>query len=129
MSGVVGAAPADWRRLAACRSADPELFFPVSGGGWSGQVEKAKALCGTCPVRRQCLQYAIGEDEAYGVWGGMTEDERRRVSWLAWERGRARVGGSSAATKFLSLTQGAYSPREPDSPYSRLSRSPLSHEE
>jgi len=86
MPGVVDAALVDWRRLAACRSADPDLFFPVSGGGWAGQVEKAKALCGACRVRRHCLQYAITEDEPYGVWGGMTEDERRRVSWLARER-------------------------------------------
>jgi WhiB family redox-sensing transcriptional regulator len=79
----------DWRRLAACRSAEPDLFFPVSGRGWTRQVEQAKALCGGCPVRRQCLQYAISGDEAYGVWGGMTEDERRRVSWLARQRGGA----------------------------------------
>jgi WhiB family redox-sensing transcriptional regulator len=92
MSGVGGADLVDWRRLAACRSADPDLFFPVSGGGWAGQVEKAKALCGACPVRRRCLQYAISGDEAYGVWGGLTGDERRRVSWLARERGRAPAG-------------------------------------
>jgi WhiB family transcriptional regulator, redox-sensing transcriptional regulator len=90
MSGVGGAA--DWRRLAACRSADPDLFFPVTGGGWAGQVEKAKVLCGTCHVRRECLQYAITEDEAYGVWGGMTEDERRRARWLARDRRAPAVG-------------------------------------
>lgn len=93
MSGVPGASLVDWRRLAACRSADPDLFFPVSGGGWAGQVEKAKALCGACPVRRQCLQYALGEDEEYGVWGGLTGDERSRVTWLA----RKRAGASAAA--------------------------------
>jgi WhiB family redox-sensing transcriptional regulator len=87
-----GAAPlADWRRLAACRSADPDLFFPVSGGGGAGagQVEQAKALCGACGVRRQCLQYAISGDEVYGVWGGLTGDERSRFGWLARARGRA----------------------------------------
>jgi|ERR1700679_4179552 WhiB family redox-sensing transcriptional regulator len=90
MSQFVGdAVVIDWRQLAACRSADPDLFFPVSGGAWTGQVEKAKALCGECRVRRQCLQYAISEDEAYGVWGGMTGDERRRVTWRASQRGRA----------------------------------------
>ena len=86
MSGLVGAPLADWRRLAACRSADPDLFFPVSGEEWARQVEKAKVLCRACRVRRQCLQYAISEDEPYGVWGGMTGDERRRVTWLARER-------------------------------------------
>jgi WhiB family transcriptional regulator, redox-sensing transcriptional regulator len=71
---------ASWQRAAACRSADPELFFPVSYSGRSlEQVERAKAVCRTCIVRRQCLQYAIAANEE-GVWGGMTEDERLRVA-------------------------------------------------
>ncbi|HEY6497602.1 MAG TPA: WhiB family transcriptional regulator [Trebonia sp.] len=85
MSGVAGGVPVDWRRLAACRSADPDLFFPVAGRA-AGQVKEAKALCGGCQVRSQCLQYAITGDEDYGVWGGMTEDERRRASWRARAR-------------------------------------------
>jgi WhiB family transcriptional regulator, redox-sensing transcriptional regulator len=93
-AGDGGAPLADWRRLAACRSADPDLFFPVSseGGGGGGQVEKAKALCGACGVRRQCLQHAIGGDEVYGVWGGLTGDERSRFSWLARAGSRPRGG-------------------------------------
>jgi WhiB family transcriptional regulator, redox-sensing transcriptional regulator len=91
MSGVVATALADWRRSAACRSADPDLFFPGTGG--AGRVEQAKALCNTCRVRRQCLQYAITEDEDYGVWGGMTEDERRRSSWLARSRRASALRG------------------------------------
>jgi WhiB family transcriptional regulator, redox-sensing transcriptional regulator len=94
MSGVVSAA--DWRRSAACRSADPDLFFPVTGGGWAGQVGKAEVRCGRCHVRRECLQYAITEDEAYGVWGGMTEDERRRARWLARDRRAPAVGRVTA---------------------------------
>jgi WhiB family transcriptional regulator, redox-sensing transcriptional regulator len=81
MSHVVDEALLEWRRLAACKSVDPNLFFPVSGGNSSRQVAQAKALCGTCAVRRQCLQYAIRQDEDYGVWGGLTADERRQVSW------------------------------------------------
>jgi WhiB family transcriptional regulator, redox-sensing transcriptional regulator len=74
---------ASWQRAAACRSADPELFFPVSSSGRSlEQVERAKAVCRTCIVRRQCLQYAISSD-AEGVWGGMTEEERLRVAHRA----------------------------------------------
>jgi WhiB family transcriptional regulator, redox-sensing transcriptional regulator len=69
-----------WRRAAACLSVDPELFFPVSSSGRSlEQVERAKAVCRTCIVRRQCLQYAIAAGEE-GVWGGMTEEERIRVA-------------------------------------------------
>jgi len=71
---------ASWQRAAACRSADPELFFPVSSSGRSlEQEERAKAVCRTCMVRRQCLQYAIAANEE-GVWGGMTEEERLRVA-------------------------------------------------
>ena len=86
MAGAGDALPVDWRRLAACQSADPDLFFPVSGEGSARQVEKAKALCGACAVRRQCLQYAISGDEVDGVWGGLTGDERSRVSWLVRQR-------------------------------------------
>jgi WhiB family transcriptional regulator, redox-sensing transcriptional regulator len=78
---------ASWQRAAACLSADPELFFPVSSSGRSlEQVERAKAVCRTCIVRRQCLQYAIAAQEE-GVWGGMTEEERT----LAAHRSRALV--------------------------------------
>jgi WhiB family transcriptional regulator, redox-sensing transcriptional regulator len=71
---------AGWQRAAACLSADPELFFPVSSSGRSlEQVERAKAVCRTCIVRRQCLQYAIAAGEE-GVWGGMTEEERTRAA-------------------------------------------------
>jgi WhiB family redox-sensing transcriptional regulator len=64
----------DWRILAACRGADPELFFPVSG---LDQVQRAKAVCGGCLVRRDCLLFALATGQQYGVWGGLTETERR----------------------------------------------------
>lgn len=68
---------ADWRDHATCRFADPELFFPVSPGGPSlDQIEQARAICVTCPVRRECLQFALATRQAYGVWGGMSEQER-----------------------------------------------------
>jgi WhiB family redox-sensing transcriptional regulator len=107
MSGVGDDPLVDWRRLAACRSADPDLFFPISVGDGAGQVEKAKALCGACAVRRQCLQYAISGDEADGVWGGLTGDERSRVSSLARARGRAPGTGGVRARP---LTKGNFSP-------------------
>lgn len=91
MSGDAGTAPGGWQRQAACRAADPELFFPVPGRGSAEQVVQAKALCGGCRVRRQCLQYAISAGEAYGVWGGLTEDERGRFGRLG--RGRHVSGG------------------------------------
>jgi WhiB family transcriptional regulator, redox-sensing transcriptional regulator len=68
----------DWREDAACQSADPELFFPVSSTGPSrDQAERAKAVCAVCPVRRECLQFALATQQAHGVWGGMSEHERR----------------------------------------------------
>ena len=71
----------DWRSLAACRSADPDLFFPVSTAGESvAQLAKAKAVCARCPVRRECLAFAVRTRQMYGVWGGMSEHERRPVS-------------------------------------------------
>jgi WhiB family redox-sensing transcriptional regulator len=67
-----------WRRLAACRDADPELFFPVSASGPSlDQITQAKAICTDCPVRRQCLVFALNTRQNHGIWGGMTEEERR----------------------------------------------------
>jgi WhiB family redox-sensing transcriptional regulator len=67
----------DWRPLAACRRADPELFFPVSRSGPSlDQATQAKAICAGCPVRRQCLAFALDTRQDHGVWGGTSEEER-----------------------------------------------------
>ena len=66
-----------WRSAAACRSCDPDLFFPVSSSGPSvGQAAKAKQICTQCLVRRECLAFALRTRQAYGVWGGLTEQER-----------------------------------------------------
>jgi WhiB family redox-sensing transcriptional regulator len=68
----------DWRQLAACRHADPELFFPPSASGPGlNQVTQAKAICAGCPVRQQCLTFALDTRQDHGVWGGMSEEERR----------------------------------------------------
>ena len=72
--------PDDWRSRGACVSADPDLFFPVSSAGaGQRQEEKARAFCGRCQVRPQCLAFALATRQAHGVWGGTTEDERRRL--------------------------------------------------
>ena len=64
-----------WRGRAACRGVDPDIFYPVS----DEDAEPAKAICRACPVREACLEYALGERERDGVWGGATERERRRM--------------------------------------------------
>ena len=66
-----------WRSAAACRSADPELFFPVSDSGPAReQTAKVKAICATCRVRPECLAFALRTGQIYGIWGGTTEHER-----------------------------------------------------
>lgn len=70
----------DWRNRAACRDQDPELFFPVSEvGPGECQVAEAKAVCAGCPVRAECLRFAIEEGLDYGIFGGQTASERRDV--------------------------------------------------
>ncbi|MEU1041873.1 WhiB family transcriptional regulator [Streptomyces sp. NPDC005551] len=69
----------NWRELAACRSEDPELFFPVGEDGLSRQqIERARAVCHRCPVVRACGAWALRNGERDGVWGAMTVEERRR---------------------------------------------------
>lgn len=92
----------DWWRSAACREADPELFFPVATQGpGADEVAKAKAVCAGCGVRRECLQYALATRQLHGVWGGTTEDERQLYARRENERGRGDLvrpgpGGNGA---------------------------------
>ncbi|MGW7790320.1 WhiB family transcriptional regulator [Streptomyces tricolor] len=80
----------NWRDHAACRHEDPDLFFPIGTTGPAQvQTEQAKAVCGHCPVREQCLEWALGSGEIIGIWGGTTELERRSL------RRRARSGPRS----------------------------------
>lgn len=70
----------DWRHKAACRWEDPELFFPVGMGGPAIlQVAQAKSVCHGCPVASDCLDWALKTGQDAGVWGGMSEDERRAL--------------------------------------------------
>src|SRR2546429_7350062 len=68
-----------WQERARCREHDPEVFFPEKGGS----SREAKRICSECPVRIECLNYALRRDERYGVWGGMSERERRRLKRMA----------------------------------------------
>ncbi|HVW79322.1 MAG TPA: WhiB family transcriptional regulator [Mycobacteriales bacterium] len=70
----------DWRHRAACRDEDPELFFPIGTTGPALlQVDQAKAVCRRCDAVDECLTWAIDSDQDAGVWGGLSEDERRAV--------------------------------------------------
>jgi len=78
----------DWLAHGACRDEDPELFFPITSGGPSArQILAAKAVCARCPVRSDCLRYALDDPHSYGVWGGTTDEER---SGMRRARARAR---------------------------------------
>jgi WhiB family transcriptional regulator, redox-sensing transcriptional regulator len=70
---------ANWRAAAACLSADPDLFFPISATGPAErQIARAKRICAGCAVRPQCLEFALAHDQAYGIWGGTTPEDRQR---------------------------------------------------
>jgi WhiB family transcriptional regulator, redox-sensing transcriptional regulator len=74
------AACPDWRDDAACRDADPELFFPDGEiRSAQAQVKTAKLICRGCPVSVTCLSWALASGEEAGIWGGLTEDERRTL--------------------------------------------------
>jgi len=70
----------EWRGAGACLSADPELFFPIATDGpAAGQVSSALHVCAGCAVRQQCLDFAMQTNEAHGIWGGTTPEERIRA--------------------------------------------------
>ena len=76
-----------WRSQAACNNedVDPELFFPGLGDN-SVNAEKAISVCERCPVRRECLDYALTNNEDIGIWGGKTEAERKKLKRSAKHR-------------------------------------------
>jgi WhiB family redox-sensing transcriptional regulator len=76
-----------WRDQAACRSCDPELFFPSgSTGAALDQIRAATSICRSCPVQRPCLQFALETNQEAGIWGGTDEEERRKLR-RAWRAG------------------------------------------
>jgi len=69
----------NWRSAGACRSADPDLFFPISSvGPAERQIARAKMICAECKVRQECLDFALTHHQLYGIWGGTTAEDRRR---------------------------------------------------
>lgn len=68
-----------WASEAKCLQAEPETFFPEKGGS----TREAKRICTLCEVRPECLDYALSNDERFGIWGGLSERERRKLKRLA----------------------------------------------
>ncbi len=71
---LLGNAP-EWQERAVCAQVDPEAFFPEPGGSTS----EAKRVCARCEVKGECLEYALANDERFGIWGGLSESERRKI--------------------------------------------------
>lgn len=65
----------EWQDRALCAQTDPEAFFPEKGGS----TREAKRICQGCDVRSECLEYALAHDERFGIWGGLSERERRKL--------------------------------------------------
>lgn len=76
-SGAVEDVDSDttWQMFANCLGTDPYLFYPERGAS----TKEAKAVCQGCIVREDCLEYALAEDEKFGIWGGLSERQRRRI--------------------------------------------------
>jgi WhiB family transcriptional regulator, redox-sensing transcriptional regulator len=84
----------DWRSSAACLSADPDLFFPISSTGPAErQIARAKVICAGCRVRSECLEFALTHDQTHGIWGGTTPEDRQR------DRRRRRRRAAAAGAK------------------------------
>lgn len=89
---VLANADYSWRNLAICRDTDPELFFPVGTTGYAlVQIDRAKQVCGECPVQSECLDYALETNQDSGIWGGTSEEERRQLRRQLAGRERAYV--------------------------------------
>jgi WhiB family redox-sensing transcriptional regulator len=84
----------DWRTSAACRDTDPDLFFPVGTTGLAlDQIAAAKAVCNACVAQSACLEFALVTNQESGIWGGTSEEERRKLrkSWAARQAQEARA--------------------------------------
>lgn len=83
----------DWMRQAACADMNSDLFFPQRGAS----TDKAKAACRACPVRAECLAYAMNTGERFGIWGGLSERERRQLRRDRRRAARDPIGHAEVA--------------------------------
>ena len=88
MNAAIATGDRSWQDYANCLGVDPDLFFPERGAS----TKEAKEVCRGCVVREDCLEYALQNSEKFGIWGGMSERERRRI-----RRARAIARRNAAA--------------------------------
>jgi WhiB family redox-sensing transcriptional regulator len=95
-----------WRHQAACAGQDPEYWFPIEASGYTPAHKRAVTICRSCPVQAACLNWAMENNEYYGIWGGTSARQRAdlrrdrraiaRIEWIPGARGAARNSGRPA---------------------------------
>jgi len=86
-----------WRALASCRDTSPDLFFPVGTTGPAlEQIASAKSVCDYCDVQQACLEFALATNQDSGIWGGTSEEERRKMRRARVAQARAAAAAASA---------------------------------
>ena len=105
VSLLYGRQERDWQSRANCMGVDPDLFFPERGAS----TREAKEVCRGCVVREDCLEYALANGEKFGIWGGLSERERRR---LRRARAMSRRAAASASSGAEPLKAGLHGPPE-----------------
>ncbi|TAK89401.1 MAG: WhiB family transcriptional regulator [Burkholderiaceae bacterium] len=75
VADLLGGVVPEWQERALCSQTDPDAFFPEKGGS----TREAKRICARCEVKAECLEYALGHEERFGIWGGLSERERRKL--------------------------------------------------
>jgi WhiB family redox-sensing transcriptional regulator len=112
----------DWQLLAACRGVDSSLFFHPEGergAARSARENSAKEVCMRCPVRAQCAAHALQVREPYGVWGGLTEDEREELMGRARHRLVPAGGATGAAAEGPEAARGQEPAKDGDLRHAR----------
>jgi WhiB family redox-sensing transcriptional regulator len=100
-----------WRRHAICRDTDPDLFFPVGTTGQAlVQIDRAKDVCDQCTVKVDCLEFALETNQDSGIWGGTSEEERRKLrrDYVAFQKKH----GDAPSMAVLGFTRPEVTPEE-----------------
>jgi WhiB family redox-sensing transcriptional regulator len=113
---------AAWREQAACRGENPELWFPATTGT-SKQRAHAVAICKQCPVRAQCLTYAVTRPELHGIWGGVSEKRRQGMRRESQSRQQQLHGTNNAYSRGCRCQQC----RDAHADYTRANRTRRTH--
>jgi WhiB family transcriptional regulator, redox-sensing transcriptional regulator len=83
----------EWRGRSACRDSSPDIFFPIGTTGPALEhTDTAKRICTACPVREECLEFALATNQEAGIWGATTEEERRKLRKIWADGARQAVG-------------------------------------